>query len=163
MNLILAADKNWAIGYRGGLLAHIHGDMKFFREMTTGKTVVMGRKTLESLPGGKGLPNRKNYVLTTRPDYQAENAEVVHTEEELKKALSGEEPENVFVIGGAQVYEELLPQCDTCYITKIDAEYPADRYFRNLDEDPAFELAYESERMEEKGTEYRFLRYERRK
>ena len=159
--MIMAADRNWGIGNRGGLLCHLPGDMKFFRETTKGKTVVMGRATLESLPGAKGLPGRRNIVLTTREGYTAENAEVVHDEEALFRALEGTDPDEVFVIGGARVYRDLLPHCDTLYITKIDHAFPADRFFVNIDEMPEFRMAEESGIREENGFRYRFVRYER--
>ena len=86
MNIIVACDKNWGIGKDGHLLCHLSGDLQYFKEMTMGKTVVMGRVTLESLPGGKGLPGRRNIVMTTRQDYTAEDAEVVHDFGELEEA-----------------------------------------------------------------------------
>ena len=161
MNLIAAADKNWGIGYQGGLLCHLSGDLKYFKETTMGHTVVMGRTTLESLPGRKGLPGRKNIVLSRQQNYGAPGVDrVVHSLMELTILLSKDR--DAFVIGGAEVYRALLPVCDTCYITRIDAEFPADRWLPNLDEDPDFELAWQSEEMEENGIRYRFLRYERK-
>ena len=161
MNLIAAADKNWGIGYQGGLLCHLSGDLKYFKETTMGHTVVMGRTTLESLPGRKGLPGRKNIVLSRQQNYGAPGVDrVVHSLMELTVLLSKDR--DAFVIGGAEVYRALLPVCDTCYITRIDAEFPADRWLPNLDEDPDFELAWQSEEMEENGIRYRFLRYERK-
>ena len=161
MQLILAADKNWAIGKDGDLLVSLPGDMKFFRRTTSGKTVVMGRATLESLPGKKALPKRRNIVMTTRTNYFPERCEIVHSIDELMELL-GENTDDVLVMGGAKVYEELLPYCDTCWITKIDAEFPADRHFRDLDADEDFEVTWESEPMEENGIGYRFLKYERK-
>ena len=161
MNLIAAADKNWGIGYQDGLLCHLSGDLKNFKETTMGHTIVMGRTTLESLPGKKGLPGRRNIVLSRQPHYGAPGVErVVHSLMELTILLSRDR--DAFVIGGAEVYNALLPVCDTCYITKIDAEFPADRWLPNLDEDPAFELVSESEEMEENGIRYRFCKYERK-
>ena len=125
MELIAAADKNWAIGRDGKLLCHLPGELKYFKEKTTGKTVVMGRKTLESLPGSKPLPNRRNIVLTKDLSFEKEGCEIVHSVDELFDIL-GEEP--VMVMGGASVYEQLLPYCDSCYITKIDACFDADTY-----------------------------------
>ena len=100
MNLIAAVDKNWAIGYQNKLLTSIPEDMKFFRQTTTGKVVVMGRKTLESFPGKKPLKNRTNIVLTKNPSYQAEGAIVVHNEDELREELKKYDSEDIFVIGG---------------------------------------------------------------
>ena len=160
MNIIVAADKNWGIGKDGHLLCHLSGDMKYFKEMTMGKTVVMGRVTLESLPGSKGLPGRRNIVLTTNKDYQAEDAEVVHDFDELDKALEGTDTDDVFVIGGAKLYSQMLHRCEKIYVTKIDAEFDADRFFRDLDESRRFDIAWRSDVMEEKGIKYQFLRYE---
>ena len=109
MNLILAADENWAIGYQGGLLAHLSGDMKYFRKTTLHKTIVMGRKTFESLPGG-ALKHRENIILS-RKEYQAEGASVVHTLGELQDLLQGKAEEDIFVIGGgvSKAGDVLLP------------------------------------------------------
>ena len=161
MKLILAADEKWGIGRDGGLLCHLPGDLKFFKEKTTGKTVIMGRVTLESLPGKKGLPGRRNLVLTRDETYQAERAEVVSSEEELWSALTGTPTDDVFVIGGAKVYQEFLPYCDTCYITKIYADLNADRFFTNLDEDDQFTCEALSDVQEENGIRYQFYQYTR--
>ena len=161
MNIIVACDKNWGIGKDGHLLCHLSGDLKYFKEMTLGKTVVMGRVTLESLPGGKGLPRRRNIVITHDPDYKAENAEVVHDFDELDAALAGTDTNDVFVIGGAKIYEQMLHRCLNVYVTKIDEEFNADRFFRNMDESRRFSLESTSEEMEENGIRYRFLRYSR--
>lgn len=162
MKLILAADKNWAIGYQGGLLCHLSGDLKYFKERTTGKTVVMGRPTLESLPGGKPLPNRENIVLTSRMDYHKEGVTLAHSEEELDVLLADRNTDDVMIIGGGKVYRDFLDKCDTCYITKIDGEFPADTWFVDLDAMPEFEIVWKSEPMEEKGIGYQFLEYRRK-
>lgn len=161
MKLILAADENWAIGYEGGLLCHLPGDLKYFKERTAGKTVVMGRPTLESLPGAKPLPKRDNIVLTSRQDYQVPGASVAHSEEELAGLLAGKDPDDVFIIGGGQVYRDFLDRCDTCYITKIFDQFPADTWFVNLDEREEFSIVWRSEIQEEKGIRYQFLEYRR--
>lgn len=161
MNLILAADKNWAIGNKGGLLCHLSADLKYFKEKTQGKTVVMGRPTLESLPGGKPLPNRENIVLTNRADYAPEGVTVVHSEEELDEALAGKDPEQVMLIGGGKVYRDFLSRCEACYITKIYDEFAADTWFINLDERPEFRVVWQSEIQEENGIKYQFLTYRR--
>lgn len=162
MQLILAADEKWGIGRKGGLLCHLPGDLKYFKERTVGKTVVMGRVTLESLPGGRGLPGRRNIVLTRSRDYVAEGCEVVHDTGELAGALRGTAPDDVMVIGGAEVYRRLLPQCDLCYITKIYADLGADRFFVDLDADPDFEARPCGGEHEENGIRYRFFIYERK-
>lgn len=162
MNLIVAADKKWGIGKDGGLLAHLPADMKYFREHTEGKAVVMGRKTLESLPGKKGLPNRVNYVLTKNPDFKAERCIAVHTEDELWDAISRYEPENVWLIGGATLYNWFYSMCDRLYVTKMDADLGADTFITNFDEDPDFEIISESEPVTENGITYRFVVYEKK-
>lgn len=162
MKLILATDENWAIGKDGGLLCHIPGDLKYFKERTRGKTVVMGRPTLESLPGGKSLPHRDNIVLTTRKDYAPEGVLIVHSADELDDVLTKYDSEDVFIIGGGKVYREFLPKCDTCYITKIYQKFEADTWFVNLDEMDEFEIVWQSEMQEEKGIRYQFFEYRRK-
>lgn len=110
--------------------------MKFFRQTTTGNVVVMGRKTLESFPGGQPLKNRTNIVLSTNPDYQVKGAIVVHSKEELLKELEKYDSDSIYVIGGATIYKMMLPYCDTIHVTKIDHAYEADTFFVNLDEMP---------------------------
>lgn len=162
MNLILSADRNWAIGKDNKLLVQIPADMKFFREVTTGKAVVMGRKTLESLPNGLPLKNRTNIVLTANPDYRVKGAVIVHSKEELEEELKKYESEDIYVIGGGSVYRMLLGECDTAHVTKIDYIYEADTYFPNLDEDPDWEIAADSEEQTYFDLEYRFLKYKRK-
>lgn len=159
MKLIAAVDKNWAIGRDGGLLCRLSGDLKYFKQATTGKTVVMGRKTLESLPQGKPLPDRKNVVLTGNADFMKEGCVVVRSVDELLELQADQD--EFMVIGGGSVYRQLLPYCDILYITKIDAEFEADTYLPNLDSSGEFEQVYESEAHMENGVSYRFTRYER--
>lgn len=162
MNLIVAADKKWGIGRDGGLLASIPTDMKYFREHTTGKVVVMGRKTLESMPGKRGLPKRINYVLTTNPDYEAERCTVVNSEDELWEELSQYEPDDVFLIGGAHLYNKFYRMCDKLYVTKMDADLNADTFIVDFDTDSDYEVISESEPVTENGITFRFVVYERR-
>ncbi|MCR5649844.1 MAG: dihydrofolate reductase [Lachnospiraceae bacterium] len=140
MNLIAAVDKNWAIGFKNSLLAHIPEDQRFFRSMTEGKVVVMGRKTLESLPGGKPLKNRVNIVLSKNPDLEIPGCTVCHSIEELVSELEQYPTQEVFVIGGEKIYTEMVDMCDRAYITKIDREYEADAWFPNLDEREGWEM-----------------------
>ena len=153
---IVAADRNWGIGKDDALLAHLPEDMRFFREHTTGHPVIMGRKTLESCPGGRPLKNRKNIVITRNPFYEVEGAVVVRT---VDAAIEQAGVEDAFVIGGGSVYRQLIDYCDLAYVTKIDAEFEADTYFPNLDEDPRWELAEEGEPREHNGLTYRFTTY----
>ena len=163
MKLILATDENWAIGKGGNLLCHIPGDLKFFKEKTLDKTVVMGRATLESLPGKKALPKRNNIVLTTNRDYTVEGATVVHSAEELAKELEKYNTDDVYIIGGEKVYKDYLPLCDTCYITKIFKSFDADRFFVNMDEMKELEITWKSDIQEENGIKYQFTEYKRKK
>ncbi len=161
MNLIAAVDKNWAIGKDNGLLVSIPADMKFFRETTTGKVVVMGRKTLESFPNGLPLKNRINIVLTTDHSYQVKDAVIVHSKEELEEELKKYNSEDIYVIGGESVYRLLLDACDTAHITKIDYSYEADAFFPNLDENPDWEIVADSEEQTYFDLEFYFLKYQK--
>lgn len=161
MKAIVAADRNWGIGFENKLLASIPSDMKFFRETTMGHVVVMGRKTLESFPNGRPLPKRTNIVLTTDRGYQAKGAILVHSKEELLEELKKYDSEEVYVIGGGSVYEMMLPYCDTALVTRIDFAYQADTYFPNLDEQPEWVLAEEGEEQTCFDIEFAFNRYER--
>lgn len=145
MKMILSADKNWAIGRNNSLLIRISNDMKYFRALTEGNIVVMGRKTLESFPGGMPLPKRKNIVLTRQKDYNGRGAVVVHNERELWEELSACESDRIFVIGGGSIYKQLLPYCDTAYVTRIDYAYQADTWMTNLDEEPGWSLVERGE------------------
>ena len=162
MKMIVAVDKNWGIGKNNDLLVSIPADMKMFRAETSGKVVVMGRKTLESFPGGLPLKNRTNIVLSGNPDYQVKGAIVVHSLPELLEEIKKYPKDQVYCIGGDSVYKMLLPYCDTAQVTKIDFAYEADRYFPNLDEMPQWQVAAESEEQTYFDLEYRFVRYERR-
>ena len=161
MNLIVNVDKNWAIGLGSKLLVRIPQDMKYFRSMTTGHVVVMGRKTLESFPESKPLPNRVNIVLTRDQGYQAPGAVVVHSMEELKEELKKYSGEEIFVIGGGQIYRDLLPLCDKAYVTKVDRAFDADVYFPDLDQDPQWKMTKVSEEQTYFDLEYVFAVYER--
>ncbi len=161
MRLILAADEKWGIGKDGNLLCHLPEDLKYFKEKTLGKTLVMGRVTLESLPGKKGLPGRRNIVLSRDPDYMAENAESVSSEEELWSALIGVPQEDIMVIGGEQIYKAFLPFCDLCYVTKIYSDFDADRFFVDLDASGDFTSHQVSDVLidEESGIKFQFFEY----
>ena len=163
MNLILSADNNWAIGKDNRLLVRIPSDMKFFRETTTGKVVVMGRKTLESFPNGLPLKNRINIVLTANPAYKVKDAIVVRSKAELDVELKKYNSDDIYVIGGESVYRMLLGECDTAYVTKIHYTYEADTYFPNLDEEPGWELIKESSEQTYFDLEYHFLTYQRKR
>lgn len=163
MNLIVAVDKNWAIGYQNKLLVSIPEDRKFFRNETTGKVVVMGRKTLETFPNGLPLKNRTNIVLTRNPDYKVKGAEVCGSVEEALELISAYPPEDVYIIGGDTIYKQFLPYCDTAHVTRIDHAYMADAWFPNLEQDPEWELTGESEEKTYFDLEFSFCKYERKK
>ena len=161
MNLIVAVDKNWAIGYEGDLLAKIPEDQKFFREKTTGKVIIMGRKTLESMPGGKPLPNRLNIVITNQKNYKVKGAIVVFSLEEALEEAADYKEEDIFVIGGETIYRQMLEGCKVAYITKIHSEYEADTFFPCLDELEDWKLVEVTEGAESKDLKWDFCRYER--
>ena len=161
MNLIAAVDKNWAIGLKNKLLVSIPADMKFFRETTTGKVVVMGRKTLESFPNQRPLKNRVNIVLTKDETYQVKDALVVHDMEQLREELAKYPSEDIYVIGGDSIYRQMLDLCDTAYITKIDYAYEADAHLPNLEKDPAWSMTEESEEQTYFDVIYTYQIYKR--
>ena len=161
MRAIVCADKNWGIGYKNRLLVSIPSDMKFFRETTTGKVIVMGRKTLESFPDGMPLKNRINIVLTRDRNYEAKGAVIVHDEEELMNELGKYDTEQIYIIGGESVYKMMLSHCDKIYVTKVDLEFQADTYFPNLDEMSEWKMTQESEEQTCFDLEFCFTTYER--
>ncbi|MBR5565702.1 MAG: dihydrofolate reductase [Roseburia sp.] len=161
MNLIAAVDQNWAIGNKNELLVKIPADQKFFRETTTGKVVVMGRKTLESFPNGLPLKNRTNIVLTRDMNYEVKDAIVLHSLDELHEELKKYPSEDIYVIGGETIYRQLLDECDVAHITKIEFAYEADAYFPNLDELPEWKITADSEEQTYFDLEYYFYKYER--
>lgn len=163
MNLIAAVDNNWAIGKNNQLLVNIPADMKFFRTTTTGKVVVMGRKTLESFPNGQPLKNRTNIVLTHDRTYSVRDAVVVYSMDELREELKKYDSEDIYVIGGESIYRQLVDECDVAHITKIDFAYDADAYFPNLDEKDEWEITADSEEQTYFNLIYHFLKYEKRK
>ncbi len=163
MNLIAAVDENWAIGNQGKLLVSIPNDMKHFREETTGKVVVLGRKTLQTFPQGMPLKNRTNIILSRDEGYAVKDAVVVHSVEELLEELKQYDSGDVYIIGGESVYRQLLPYCDTAHVTKIDHAYQADAYFPNLDRDPDWEVTADSEEQTYFDIPYRFLQYQRKR
>lgn len=158
MNLIVAVDENWAIGKGGDQLVYIRSDLKRFKELTTGHPVILGRKTLATFPGGRPLKGRRNLILSATPGYAVEGAEIFAD----VNSLMAEAPEDAFVIGGESVYRTLLDKCDTAYVTKIQAAYPADRYFPDLDADPNWEIAEQGEMLEEEGVRFCYVTYRKK-
>ena len=180
MNCIAAVDASWGIGKGGQLLVSIPQDMKYFRQVTANKVLIMGRKTLESFPGGKPLRGRINIVISRNPHSLNEEFIRVREEESISEAMKRVGPgqaivltspaealaaaalfdeEDVFVIGGGSIYREFLPYCRRAYITKIDYRYSADTYFPNLDEDPSWILESEGEEQTAFDLIYTFTVY----
>ena len=157
MIAIVAVSENWGIGKDNALLFRIHADMKRFRALTSGHTVVMGRKTLQSLPGGRPLPKRRNIVLSADPAYAPEGAEVAHSPAEAAAMAE----EDAFCIGGESVYRALLPYCDRVYLTRIYADAPADAFFPDLGQMEEWAVEQQSELMEEAGIFFRYIDYVR--
>ena len=159
MNFIVVVDKNYGIGKDNGLLTYLPEDLKFFKEKTLGKTVIMGRKTLESLPSSKPLPNRKTIVLTTNKDLAYKDVQIAHSLEELFKIIKDDPSDDIFVAGGAKIYEQLIPYCEYGYITKIHQSFNADTFIENIDQSENWEFIWQSERKNYKDKEFTFTKY----
>lgn len=159
MKCVVAVDKNFAIGREGKLLLHVPNDMRHFRSLTEGKVVVLGRKTLQTFPQGQPLPNRTNIILSRNKDFKVKGAIVVNSLEELMEEIKKYPSDDVCVIGGEQIYKQLLPFCDTCEVTYFDREFDADAFFPNLDESGNWKIEEESEEQAYFDTLYTFRRY----
>lgn len=159
MNMIVAVDSNWAIGHKGKLLVSIPEDMQFFRRETTGKVVVMGRKTLESFPNGLPLKNRVNVVITKDKEHNVKDAIICHSIEEALEVLKQYNDEDIYVIGGESVYRQFLPYCSVAHVTKINYSYDADTYFPNLDEMDEWTIEESSDERTYFDLEYEFVKY----
>lgn len=158
MNLIVAVDRNWAIGKDGDQLVYLSEDLKHFKALTTGHPVILGRKTLATFPGGRPLKGRRNMILSRSPGFAPEGAEVFQNLPALLEAA----PEDAFVLGGASVYAALLDKCDTAYVTRIEASFPGpDCFFPNLDRLPQWHVTDEGPTLEEQGLRFRYVTYRR--
>lgn len=163
MKLIVNVDNEWNIGNDGDLVFPIPEDMKFFRATTSNKVVVMGRKTLDSFPGGNPLKNRVNIVLTRDADFSREPAIICHSVDETLEMLKQYDSDDVYIIGGAEIYKTFLPYCDTAIVTHVDAVAPeADKKFPDLSVIPKWELAESSEEKEGNGFKFRFCTYKKK-
>ncbi|MBQ1750286.1 MAG: dihydrofolate reductase [Lachnospiraceae bacterium] len=164
MKMIVNVDQNWGIGLKNQLLIRIPADLKFFREHTENHVVVCGRHTLESFPGQVPLPNRTTIVLSRNPKYNVRHAIMARSVEDLIGILKeeGYDLDDVYIIGGQKVYQDLLPYCDTAYVTKVDYEYEADAYFPNLDNDEDWECTEVSEEQTYYDIIYHFTTYTRK-
>jgi dihydrofolate reductase len=159
MKAIVAVDNSWGIGKDGRLLVHLPGDLKYFQDKTLGKVVVMGRATFESLPGKRPLKDRINIVLSRNPDFRPEGCTVCETIDQMLHTVEHYRENEVFVIGGAELYHQLLPFCSTYLVTRINGDFEADKHFENLDQWKGAKLVWESAAQRENGIEYRFTEY----
>lgn len=159
MKAIVAVDLNWGIGCKGNLLQRIPEDMKFFKQMTLGKVVVMGRETFESLPGKEPLKDRTNIVLSKDAKFTNENLTICRSLAELTQKLNKYNSDDVFVIGGESIYTQLLPYCTEAYVTKINKSHIADKYFCNLDEEQRWETVSIGDLQTYKDIQYKFTKY----
>lgn len=159
MIAIVNVTPDWGIGKDGRLLVAVRDDLKRFRALTEGKTVIYGRKTLSTFPDGKPLKNRRNLILSSRRGYAVEGAEVCRTLAEALEKLADTPSEDVFVIGGASVYRQLLPYCECAYVTKTFVDAPADSFFPDLDAMPDWEQTAASDVREENGVTYQYIDY----
>lgn len=159
MNAIVSVTKDWGIGLEGKLLVRNPDDMRFFKEHTMGGTVICGQTTFESFPGG-ALAGRRNVVLSLEPTFEATGAEVYRTLKAGLAAVENEDPESVWVIGGASIYEQLLPHCEKAIVTKNDVTLAADAFFPDLDENPAWHIeVIEPGGTTKSGIPYEFVTY----
>lgn len=155
MQAIVCVSKSWGIGNEGDLLFRISADLRRFRALTTGKTVIYGYKTLLTFPHAQPLPNRRNIILSRR-DITVPGAEIAHSPAEAA-ALAGED--DAFVIGGASVYVAMLPLCSRALVTRVDADAPADSFFPDLDRNPDWRLDAVSGPFTESGLTFDYAEY----
>ena len=158
MNLIVAVTKDYAIGKDNDLLFHLPKDLAFFKEKTINKVIIMGERTYYSLPK-RPLPKRTTIVLSNNPNFNEEGIIIARSVDELMQVVSKFNPEDVFVCGGASVYNLLMDNCQKAYITKIDKIVPADTYIHNLEQKENWKKVFESETMEDNGIAFRFETY----
>lgn len=159
MKAILSADMNWGIGYKGQLLQRVPEDMNFFKNMTAGKVVVMGRETFESLPGMQPLKNRVNIILSRNGHFSDDRLIICRSLDELFEELRKYDDDDIFVIGGEAVYTQLLPCCSEVYVTRFEKEFVADRHFPDLDVSEVWELVSSSDQHIFGDMSFRFLQY----
>lgn len=159
MKLIVAAARDWGIGRNGGMLFRLPNDLAFFKKTTINNVVVMGKNTLLSFQNQKPLKNRTNIVLTRDKNFEQEGCIICNSYGELFKELEKYDTNNVYLIGGGQLYNELYPYCDEAYVTKVDAVEKADTYLHNFDEDKTWELTFVSELIEDNGYKITFNTY----
>lgn len=159
MKAIVCVDEGWGIGYKNQLLYRNPVDMKFFKEKTIGNVVVMGLNTLKSFPGGNPLKDRVNIVLCNDPEFSQEGVTIADSIESLFEILKRYDTNTVYIIGGASVYAQLVPYCDTVYVTKVEGKKEADAFFPNLDEDENWVCAKQTETQEHNELKFKFTTY----
>lgn len=159
ISAIVAVDYNWGIGFNGDLLERIPEDLKYFKQLTTGNTVIMGRKTWDSL-SNKPLPNRTNIVITNNTNMEGQ-AEFMDLTDAMLYLIYNKN-DDIFIIGGGKIYEELLPMCNRVYVTKIFKDHDqVDTYFPNLDESKEWAPATCSGIRQQGDLMYQFWQYDR--
>ncbi|MBD5510679.1 MAG: dihydrofolate reductase [Lachnospiraceae bacterium] len=161
MNIIVTVDENWAIGNRDRQLVKIPADWRALQEQTAGGVIIMGRKTLKLMPQEQPLFNRKNIILSANPAYRVRGADTADSLDALFQKLEGIPGEDIYVCGGESVYRQLLPHCDTAYVTMVEKSYAADRYFENLDKSEEWRLTEESDEQTCFDITYYFRKYKR--
>lgn len=159
MIAIVNVSEQWGIGKENQLLVRIRADMRRFRALTTGHTIIIGRKTLETFPNGQPLVNRENIILSRDPSFSVNGAIVCRDLAALKDVLSVRDPDSVFVCGGEQIYRLLLPYCSAAFVTMTETDAVSDRYFPNLNLLPDWILTEAGERQTENDLSFRFLTY----
>jgi dihydrofolate reductase len=160
MNAIVITDKNWGIGFKGRLQYHLSADLDYFYRKTKNKTVILGRKTLETLPGRQPLKERENIILSREKGLEIKNAQVFGKHEVLD-AVAGKDPEDIFVIGGGEIYKLFLPFCYRVFVTKVNDSRKADSFFPDLDKSDQWKKISKSKPVIEQGIEFTFIEYER--
>ena len=158
MILIAAVDENWAIGKDGEQFLHLKDDLARFRALTMGKSIIVGRKTLATFPRGKPLPGRNNLVLSADPNFSPDGVQVFRSLD----ALLAFAPTDSVVVGGGTVYTALLPYCETAYITRIHASFPADTRMPDLDSLEDWQLTEQTPPLEEQGVTYHYATYRKK-
>ena len=154
MNTIVAVNSDWGIGYNNTQSIVINEDRQYFRKITDGGTVIVGRMTYEDY--GSPLPNRKNIVLTRDKDFNVPEVHVAHTTDEVFALIANDDPDSVFVIGGSSIYSTFLPMCTYAYVTKIRATPLSNVFFPNLDDLQNWSLITKGETLESGGVRYSF-------
>ena len=159
MNAIVNVNPHWGIGKGGKLLVSISSDLQRFRELTLHKTVIYGRKTMETFPGGRPLADRENIILTKDENFSAEDAIICHSMDELRSLLKARYSENLFVIGGESIYKLLVPYCEKAYVTFSYTDLKADKFFPNLNRNENWYVTAIQPTVKEGRVPFRFVEY----